>query len=123
MRFAILLLTLSSLAGQEQPPVVFGTTVVDSSGLEGKLYSIRRNTDHLPNFKRMKPQGNIYVTSLSVWPQRFDQGFANLTSRYEWFAIAYTGRFWIETPGQYGFRLLSDDAYGPAFRQGMGGLV
>jgi hypothetical protein len=109
MRFAILLLTIGALAGQDKPPYVFGTTVVDSSGLEGKLYFLRRDTQHLPNFKRMKPKGSIYVTSLSVWPQRFDQGFANLTNRYEWFAIEYTGKFWIETPGEYGFRLLSDD--------------
>lgn len=109
MRFAILLLALGSLAAQDQPTVIFGTTVVDSSGLEGKIYFLRRDTQHLPNFKRMKPKGSIYVTSLSVWPQRFDQGFANLTDRYEWFAIAYTGKFWIETPGEYGFRLLSDD--------------
>jgi hypothetical protein len=30
--------------------------------------------------------------------------------RFGWFAIDYTGRFWIDNPGQYRFSLLSDDS-------------
>jgi len=32
-----------------------------------------------------------------------------VTKRYEWFAIEYTGRFWINKPGRYRFVLTSDD--------------
>ena len=32
-----------------------------------------------------------------------------MTKRFEWFAIDYNGRFWIEKPGEYEFSLLSDD--------------
>ena len=32
-----------------------------------------------------------------------------MTDRFEWFAIDYTGRFWIEKPGLYAFVLTSDD--------------
>lgn len=32
-----------------------------------------------------------------------------MTGRFEWFAIDYTTRFWIEKPGKYSFMLLSDD--------------
>ena len=35
--------------------------------------------------------------------------FPGVTKRLEWFAIEYTGRFWIEKPGLYGFALTSDD--------------
>ena len=55
------------------------------------------------------PQGSIYTTSLDVPPQDFLIGFPGITRRFEWFAIDYSGKFWIETPGLYRFRLVSDD--------------
>lgn len=57
----------------------------------------------------MQPAGSIYTNSLNVWPQNFDEGFPNVTDRFEWFGIRYTGKIWIEAPGQYSFSLLSDD--------------
>jgi hypothetical protein len=44
-----------------------------------------------------------------VWPQNFGEGFPNITERFEWFAIEYTGKVWIENPGLYRFSLLADD--------------
>ena len=32
-----------------------------------------------------------------------------VTKRFEWFAIDYAARFWIEKPGVYRFGLVSDD--------------
>ena len=32
-----------------------------------------------------------------------------MTTRFEWFAIDYNGRFWAEKDGDYGFSLSSDD--------------
>jgi hypothetical protein len=57
----------------------------------------------------MKPLGAIYTTSLNVPNQDWSFGFPGITRRFEWFAIDYTGRFWIGTPGQYEFALTSDD--------------
>jgi hypothetical protein len=57
----------------------------------------------------MKSVGTVYSKSLNVWPQRFDEGFPGISDRFEWFAIDYKGRFWIDSEGQYRFRLLSDD--------------
>jgi hypothetical protein len=108
VRFEIVWLALGSLAAQ-QTSYTFGTTVVDNSGFEGQVYFLRENTQQLPNFSRMKPQGTIYTTLLNIPPRAFDEGFPNLSDRYEWFAIEYTGKFWIENPGHYRFRLLSDD--------------
>src|SRR5260370_27974768 len=42
-------------------------------------------------------------------PQDFLIGFPGITRRFEWFAVDYSGKFWIETPGLYRFRLVSDD--------------
>ena len=57
----------------------------------------------------MRPVGSVYTSSLNVWPQNFDRGFPNITDRFEWFAIEYTGKFWVETTGDYRFSLLADD--------------
>jgi hypothetical protein len=107
-RAACLIAVAIPLLAQE-PEVTFGTTVVIPSGLEGRIYNIRHDTNKLPNFRKMKPVGTIYTTSLNVPPHDFKLGFPGVTKRIEWFAIDYTGRFWVEKPGYYDFSLLSDD--------------
>ena len=97
-----------SLCAQE-PGARFGTTVVIPDGLRGQIYYIKPNSEQLPDFRKLKPVGTIYTTSLNVPPQQFDLGFPGVTDRFEWFAIDYTGRIWIEKPGSYHFSLLSDD--------------
>lgn len=94
---------------QEQPAATFGTTVVDLSGLEGRVYFLDPKTQKLPNFSHKQPAGTVYTTTLNVWPQHFTEGFPSITDRFEWFGIEYTGKFWIEAPGEYRFSLLSDD--------------
>ena len=94
----------------QEPIPTFGTTVVIPSGLRGVIYHIRKNTFQLPvNFQKRKPAGVIYTESLNVPPQNFRQGFPGVTKRFEWFAIDYTGRFWVQKPGLYRFALTSDD--------------
>jgi len=87
----------------------FGVTVVDNTGLEGHIYLLKRDSSKLPNFRKMKPKGSIYTTELNIPPRHFTDGFPGVTNRFEWFAIDYAGRFWIEQPGAYRFALLSDD--------------
>jgi hypothetical protein len=97
-------------AAQDEPAVIFGTTVVIPSGLRGLVYHIHHNSTHLPDFEKMKPAGPaIYTSSLNLPPQDFLAGFPGVTKRNEWFAIDYVGRFWITDPGMYTFALLSDD--------------
>lgn len=109
-----LLACVSALAAQDQPApeptAIFGTTVVIPSGLRGLVYHIHHNSKQLPNFDQMKPAGPaIYASSLNLPPQDFKAGFPGVTKRNEWFAIDYTGNFWIAAPGMYTFSLLSDD--------------
>jgi len=104
-----LALTLSSARAEDKPEYVFGTTVVDTSGFQGRVFHLKPGSKGLPKFAHMQPVGSVYTTQLNVWPQQFDQGFPNVTDRFEWFAIEYTGRLWIEQPGDYRFSLLSDD--------------
>src|SRR5580698_3221317 len=102
-----LFLCVSAAGAQDEPIPVFGTTVVIPSGLRGLVYHIRHNRTELPDFKKMKPAGPpIYTSSLNVPAQDFRQGFPGVTKRVEWFAIDYTGRFWIAEPGPYRFNML-----------------
>jgi PA14 domain-containing protein len=96
------------LAGQEQP-VSFGTTVVLPGGLEGVVYHISKHSKAIPDLRKIKPQGKIYVSALNIPLRDFTEGFPGVTKREEWFAIEYTGRFWIQKPGLYRFALTSDD--------------
>jgi len=105
--FAWLFLPLV-LSAQDQVPL-FGTTVVIPGGLKGEIYYLPKETQSLRALVRLTPKGSIYTTSLNVPPQDFTLGFPGVTDRFEWFAIDYSGRFWIENPGVYRFRLVSDD--------------
>ena len=103
-----ILLTVAFWA-QEPPAVTFGTTVVRSSGFRGQIYDLKAGTELLPNLRKMKPVGTIYTNAINVPTQEFQRGFPGITTRFEWFAIAYDGKFWIENEGRYGFTVLSDD--------------
>jgi hypothetical protein len=65
----------------------------------------------LPDFEHdpLERVGEVWTDMLKIAPRHWRSGFPGLTDRFEWFAIDYTGRFWIETPGRYTFALLSDD--------------
>ncbi len=87
----------------------FGTTVVVPGGLLGVIYYIGPLFKFLPDFQRLDPVGVIYTSNLNVAGRSFREGFPGVTGRYEWFAIDYSGQFWIEKPGPYRFELSSDD--------------
>jgi hypothetical protein len=118
---ALWLLPAVSLA-QDPPPIEigahfettvvesrFGTTVLDPSRLRGEIYYLKPGTSALPNFEKLKPVGVIYTNGLNIPPRLFTEGFPGVTDRFEWFAIDYTGRFYVRKPGKYRFALLSDD--------------
>jgi hypothetical protein len=102
-------LCFSAFSLAHESAATFGTTTVIPAGLRGLVYHIRRGSDRLPNFSKLKPVGSIYMSSLNIPPQHFKQGFPGVTKRNEWFAIDYEGRFWIDKPGLYIFSLTSDD--------------
>ena len=92
-----------------EPLYTFGTSVLANNGFRGEIYLISPGSKKLPNFSTLKPVGVIYTPYLCVPPRSFDEGFPGVTDRFEWFAIDYTGRFWISVPGTYRFALASDD--------------
>jgi hypothetical protein len=115
MKLAVLIaFACAHLLAQDAPPPpdeetpVFGISVY-LTGLTGQIYAIKENSKKLPDFSKLKPIGTLYTYSLAIPPRDFKEGFPGLTDRLEWFAIDYSGRFWIETPGSYRFLLTSDD--------------
>jgi hypothetical protein len=91
------------------PITTFGVTVVDPFGLRGEIYLLRPDTLWLPKLEKMQPIGTIYTSALNIPPRNFQEGFPGITNRFEWFAIDYTGHFYIDNPGKYRFLLGSDD--------------
>src|SRR5437660_279855 len=79
------------------------------SGLRGEIYNIPVGMQTLPKFEKLQPVGTIYTSELNVPRHDFTQGFPGVTGRFEWFAIDYTGKIWIDKPGKYTWALLSDD--------------
>src|SRR5947209_2310497 len=96
-------------AADEALEAHFGTTVVLSTGLQGRIFYISRYSKKLPNLDKKKPVGTIYTPGLNIPRRQFSEGFPGITDRTEWFALDYTGRFWIANPGKYRFALESDD--------------
>jgi len=95
--------------GHEQLEARFGTTVVIPSGLKGLIYLLQPGTLWLPKFEKLEPVGTIYTNGLNIPTRDFTEGFPGVTNRFEWFAIDYTGRFYVQNPGKYRFALVSDD--------------
>ena len=115
MRHLAWLLTISVFGLAQEPPAldddipVFGVSVVLPAGLAGQIYNIKPESKKLPDFKKLKPVGTIYTYSLNITPREFTEGFPGVGELLEWFAIDYTGRFYIDQPGEYHFLLTSDD--------------
>jgi hypothetical protein len=105
---AVGLATVWTAVAQKGDLTTFGVTVVNMYALRGDVYLIKE-IDSLPKFEKLKRVGTVYATALNIPPREFQEGFPGITDRFEWFAIDYKGRFWIEKPGRYEFSLTSDD--------------
>ena len=87
----------------------FGTTVVLPSGLRGQIYYLRPNTLSLPT-RETGTGWHPSTPTASIFLRRdFTEGFPGVIDRLEWFAIDYTGRFYINNPGKYRFAVALDD--------------
>ncbi|MBN1415763.1 MAG: OmpA family protein [Bacteroidales bacterium] len=88
---------------------IFGEKEEDINNFTGYIYYLPENTIKLPDFSKLIPVGEIYTNSLNVKEQDFDQGFPGVTDRFEYFAIDYIGKFYLEDSCFYCFILGSDD--------------
>lgn len=95
---------------ENQTNQIFGTkTVTTPLAMCGDVYQLAPWTTNLPRFSEIDATAPIYATSLSVYSRFFTQGIPGVTGRDEWFGVNYQGSFGIDKPGNYEFRLFSDD--------------
>jgi hypothetical protein len=90
---------------------VFGNNGWIQNAFTGDIYYLPEGTSQLPDFSSLTSVGKIYTKILNIPERAFDSGFPNVTSRFEWFAIRYTGEIRIRQSqeGNYSFKLTSDD--------------
>ena len=88
----------------------FGSISCGPDMLRGEVYDLPVETRNLPNFEKLKSNGNVVCNNwLNIPTRAFLEGLPGVTTRIEWFAIDYNGDFWVEKPGAYMFTLSSDD--------------
>ncbi len=88
---------------------IFGVLQAVKGAFKGDIYYIPVNTTKLPDFSTLQPVGSVYTKKLDISPRKFEEGFPGMANRNEWFAIQYHSNIVILLPGEYQFRLLSDD--------------
>ncbi|MGC2612617.1 MAG: PA14 domain-containing protein, partial [Terracidiphilus sp.] len=77
----------------------------------GDVYELLETSDHLPDFRELDPIGSVYTSSLDVPNQVFSNtaGIPGVTPRTNLFGIDYHASLWVHIPGEYRFRMASDD--------------
>ncbi|MBE3110891.1 MAG: OmpA family protein [Acidobacteria bacterium] len=94
----------------QQKGAGFGNKDPGLFNLKGTIYFLPDTTEKMPDqIDALKPQGVIYTDRLDIPIREFSEGFPGVTDRFEWFGLIYTGRFQIDKPGAYKWRLFSDD--------------
>jgi hypothetical protein len=92
------------------PSAGFGSVIPRPGALCGDVYELAENTPRMPeNFWDVEPVGTLYAYSLDEAFQFLPNGIPGVTSRREWFAIDYHGKFFVSEPGDYRFSLTADD--------------
>lgn len=96
------------LAAQDGAPATLGTTIVIPGGLSGRIYELPIDTGKLPDFRKLDPIGTIYTKALWVPPLELT-GLSGVTTRIQWFAIDFSGKFYVSEPATYRLSIRSDD--------------
>jgi len=89
----------------------FGSIVPAPHSFCGDVYELPEASDKLPDFRELDPIGSVYTSSLDVPNQIFSNttGIPGVTPRTSLFGIDYHASFWVQIPGEYRFRMASDD--------------
>jgi hypothetical protein len=110
----------SPIPGVPGVPVVaaatpFGGPNPDPAGWKGNLYWLAPATQKIPDLSTLQPNGLVFTNTLDVSSRAFTDGFPGVdAAKKENFAIRYEAPLVVDNPGDYEFRLSSDD--GAIFR-------
>lgn len=102
--------SMNTVSGKSDSTTAFGDSIPISNGLSGKVFLLSTTTTKLPDFDTMRPLPDpIFLKQIDIPIQNWSAGFPGLRDRFEWFGIEYTGFFKPIKPGNYLFKLISDD--------------
>lgn len=77
---------------------------------EGIIYPLENDAKKLPTtWDDSQALSVVYACEWDIPTRKWERGFPGVEDRFEWFAIRYTGSFFVETPGKWKFRISSDD--------------
>jgi hypothetical protein len=108
--FAVLAAFVPGIVLSQQKGGGFGSKDPGLFNLKGTIYFLPDTTEKMPDrVETLNPQGTIYTDRLNIPTRDFSEGFPGVTDRCEWFGLVYTGRFQVDKPGEYKWRLFSDD--------------
>jgi hypothetical protein len=108
--FLALAALVPGVASPQQTGAGFGSKDPGLFNLKGTIYFLPDTTEKMPDrIDALKAQGVIYTDRLDIPVRDFSEGFPGVTDRFEWFGLIYTGRFQVDKPGAYKWRLSSDD--------------
>jgi len=80
-----------------------------SGAFRAEVCFIPASTRSLRQIRGCKTEATFFTDHLDVPPRSFTDGFPGITSRTEWFAIYYHGRFRVQVADYFTFKLISDD--------------
>lgn len=75
----------------------------------GQVCFIEPGTKALRQLGACQVQGEFFTDVFNISARSFTSGFPGVSDRSEWFAILYTGVLITLDPGDYRFRVVSDD--------------
>jgi hypothetical protein len=90
----------------------FGSVTPSESSFCGDVYELPPGTtSSVSSFAELDPVGSLYTNMLDVPNQDITHmgGIPGITHSSVWFGVDYYGKFYVTTPGVYGFELTSDD--------------
>ena len=80
-----------------------------SGAFRAEVCFIPETTQSLRQIRGCKTEVTFFTDHLDVPPRSFTEGFPGITSRTEWFAIYYRGKFRVQASDYFTFTLISDD--------------
>jgi hypothetical protein len=90
--------------------VAFGGPENKPGTFRGFVHFLPPTTTQLPNFDAAPPAGVLFTPGFAVSTPNYTEGFPGLDAgRVEYFGIRYEGDFAVTAPGDYVFKLESDD--------------
>jgi len=106
--FSIVIFSWGAYQNSYAKGMIFGTQN-NNGNFKGEVYFIPEKTKKLPDFSKLIKVTTLSTNILNVKTQRFNGQFPGTKLKKDWFAIVYKGQYKAKSPGNYTFRLKSDD--------------